>query len=64
MTPSEPRKAGRPTTDPAARRVHSSYTLSPGVLELLDRLVERMGLSKSAIVEIAIRRLAEQERGR
>lgn len=58
------KKAGRPATDPATHRGRATFTLSPAALQLLDTLAERGGQSKSAIVEQAIRRLAEQEQAR
>jgi hypothetical protein len=55
------RKAGRPASDPATHRPKRNFTLSPGALELLDALAARLGLSKSAAIELAIRKLSEQE---
>lgn len=59
--PSNPKKAGRPTTDPATHRGRATFTLSPTALRLVEQIHQRTGQSKSAIVEQAIRKLAEQE---
>ena len=55
------KKAGRKPTDPATHRVHACFTLSPEVIRLLTAEAARGGESKSAVVERAIRRLAERE---
>lgn len=56
-----PGGGGRPPSDPATHRIRSTFSVSFQTLALLDRLAERTGQSKSAVVEQAIRKLAEQE---
>jgi hypothetical protein len=56
-----PKKAGRPATDPATHRPRATFTLSVEALELVERLAARLGLSKSAVIETAVRRLAKEE---
>lgn len=56
-----PKKAGRPTTDPATHRPRVTFTLSPEAVRLAAQLATRWGDSKSGAVERAIREAAERE---
>ena len=40
---------------------HATYTISEEALELLEELAMALGLSKSAVVELAIRKLWASE---
>jgi hypothetical protein len=42
----------------------ASYRLSPEGLALIDRLAEALGLSKTSVIELAVRQLARRELGR
>jgi hypothetical protein len=42
-------------------RPPTSFRLSPECRELLRRIGERLGIRDSAVIEIAVRRLAAQE---
>lgn len=42
-------------------KLKSSFTLSIEALRLLSELAKKSGLSKSGVLELAIRLLAEQE---
>ena len=54
MTTEAKRPRGRPK-DPNARQV-VSYSLPPDVLVLLDKAAAEMGVSKSELVEFALKR--------
>ena len=54
MTTEPKRPRGRPK-DPNARQV-VSYSLPPDVVEMLDKAAAEMGVSKSELVEFALRR--------
>lgn len=54
MTTEPKRPRGRPKS-PDARQV-VSYSLPPDVVEMLDRAAAEMGVSKSELVEFALRR--------
>jgi hypothetical protein len=56
-----PKKAGRKPTDPATHRRRLVVTLSPEVLALVAALRAETGLTQSAVVELALRRLAKEE---
>lgn len=53
-----PRKGGRPNTDPTTHRVPRTHSLTPDAAAIVARLAAELGLSKSAVVELAVRRLA------
>ena len=53
MTPK--RKPGRPNTAPELQRVKQNFTLSPEAIDVLEKAARRTGLSKSALIEQAIR---------
>jgi hypothetical protein len=55
------KKAGRPPTDPATHRTKLGITISPAAVQLAGQLSAKLGINRSAIIELAIRRLAEQE---
>jgi len=40
----------------------TSFRLSPDALALLRELAERLGLSQASVIELAVRRLAKEER--
>jgi len=61
MTTTIPAKRGRPGIDPAAKRTRSNYTLSPEARRQAERLAAHLGLSKSGVIELALRRLSAQE---
>lgn len=42
-------------------KLQTSFTLSVEALRLLSELVKKLGLTKTGVLELAIRRLAEQE---
>lgn len=39
----------------------TSFRLSPEAFNLITKLCEKLGLSKASVLEMAIRKLAEQE---
>lgn len=42
-------------------KVARSYRLSPTAVDLIEHLTEKLGLSQAGTLELAVRRLAEQE---
>lgn len=57
----EKKKAGRKPTDPATHRRRLVVTLSPEALAIVAALRAETGLTQSALVELALRRLAKEE---
>jgi biotin operon repressor len=43
-------------------KLMTSMRLSPLAILLLEKLAKKLGLSRTAVVEMAVRRLAEAER--
>ena len=43
-------------------RKATSYRFTDTALELIDHLSEKLGVSKTAVIEIALRKLAEAEK--
>ncbi len=44
-----------------ANKVKTSFTLTPDVIRLIKLLTKKYGISQTAVVEIAVRKFAEQE---
>lgn len=61
MTTTVPARRGRPGFDPQARRVRTNVTLSPEAKAQAARLAAHLGLSRSGVIELALRRLTAQE---
>lgn len=49
-----PGGGGRYSSDPAGHRAPASFTLSPATVALIGRLAAETGLSRSALVELAV----------
>lgn len=45
-----------------ARKKSTSFYLSDEALELLKQLAEKLGLSQASVVEMAVRKLAEEQK--
>lgn len=43
-------------------KVSRNFRLSPEALELIRELSEQLGLSQAAVLELAVRKLAEREK--
>ena len=55
------RAKGQRRSQPERNRPLATFSLSREALEALERLSERMGVSKSAVVEMAVRAAARRE---
>lgn len=49
-------------TDIVVKKISSSWRLSADALKLLSKISEKLGISKAAALETAIRHLAKKER--
>lgn len=47
---------------PARNQRATSYRLSPEALALIEALSKRLGVSRAAVVEVAVRHLARREK--
>ncbi len=43
------------------KKTHSNYRISEEGKQLLKRLTEKLGLTETSVIELAVRRLAEAE---
>jgi hypothetical protein len=57
----EQKQRGRPMLDPEERRVQFSVRVAPDLMPLLERLEQETGLSRSMLVEQAIRDFAARK---
>jgi len=44
-----------------AKKIQLSVSLSEEALRLIEELAQKLGLSKTSVLELAVRRLAEEE---